>query len=226
MINKVIILALDKRKDLWRVLREDCNKRNWDTRAYIVGSGTDSELRYDSIDPLAISPSWRYASGVSAYRHYCAFVSHQKIIRMALSNGWNNILLLEDDSYLLHDRLDKILPEIAYEIPQYDLIYLGWWAFEMDNHLHAGTNLTIEKMYREEEKFGLSSIPQCGGFHAVIINKSAYVKLLSLPPVAPMDYQVNLNSHMFSRRIVLPKLVHVRSTYSYCEDSFVQRDIM
>ncbi len=227
VINKAIILSLDKRMDMVADLHNQCIAKGWNTELFVVGSGSDPSLEYNWVDPIDTDPRWNYASGVSSYRHYCAHLSHRKILQKAIAEDYPSILLLEDDAILL-SRLESVLSGLEDQIQSanLDLLYLGHWAFEIVNHKHAGYNLMIEDMYKNSGLTTLLSVDRCGGFHGVLINKSAYSKLLSLPPVAPFDHQVNLNSHMFRRRIVCPKVVHVRSCFSHCENEFVERDVL
>lgn len=223
----VIILALDKRKELWLDLISQCQDRGFVVKPFIVGDGSDTSLKYDHIDKPGVPETWRWGTGISAQRHYWAFESHKAIIRYAVKKRLPRFLLMEDDAYFT-ERFDHVIEntgaDMVIDCFALDLVYLGWWAFEHNNHMHAGHNLEIEENYKERNVCYLLNNVQCGGFHGVVINKTAYPTLSSLPPVAPMDSQCN--SLPLNRSIMIPKVIHVKSTYSNCEDMFVQRDII
>lgn len=229
MFNNVCILALDKRKDLWQPLQVDCEERGWSTRLFIVGDGSDSSLKYeyDWIDKdITVPPEWMWGTGVQALHHYKAHLSHKKILKMALKEDWPQFLLLEDDSQIL-DRADDILPQIELEINalcgNYDLIYFGWHCWEYENDIPVGTNLLIEQKYKEDGLGCLLRQKKVGGFHGVLINRSAYWSLLSLPAFQPLDSMVNNFANHLNRYICVPKVIDVVDTFSYCENRFVSR---
>jgi hypothetical protein len=226
MIKDVIILCLDKRRELWEDLTSQCLKKGWTVHQFIVGDGTDPRLRYKHIDKSTITPGWQWGTGIGAIRHCNAFHSHRSIIKYAVKKELSNILLLEDDSYIL-DRYDYIMDKLEDNIlsTTIDLLYMGWHAFEFDGDYAVGKNSIIEKEWAENQKCELLPINfNVGGFHAVWINNSAYIPLLNFPATVPMDCHCNY-SHL-DRYMISPKVFHVKNTFSYCENKEVTREIL
>lgn len=227
MIDKVYVLALDKRKDLWSSLVEDCISRGFDVKSFIVGDGSDPALDYDHIDIPETPDSWKWGTGVSAQRHYWAFVSHKKIIKEALKKGHNNILMLEDDSYFT-SRFDREWPGIQDKLSKmdFDYVQLGWHSFEYENHLFSGQNLVIEDEYKKSGNCYLAQLKQAGGLFGCIINKRLFPMMLNMPAVAPYDHQLNMYRPFIKHYATIPSLIYVQSTWSSCEDCYIERDVL
>lgn len=226
MINKCYIVSLDKRIELWSELYNECLKRDFPARPFIVGDGTDSSLEYDFIDPVDTNRRWNWGSGLSARRHYCAFLSHKAIIKDAIKHNYNTIMLLEDDCYFVEPRFSLHWPEVNKFINEvnFDILYLGWHAFSYQNHLMTGQNLVIEEDYAKYGKLDFVSIPQCGGLFACIINKRLFPTILNMAPLAPIDHQLNFYRRSITSYNTVPILCYVKSCWSSCEDQFIQRD--
>lgn len=226
MIDKCYILALDKRKELWNGLYNECLLREFPTKLFIVGDGSDSSLKYDFVDPIETNPRWAWGEGISGHRHYCAFLSHRRIIMDAVKNNYNTIMLLEDDSYFIEPRFSEHWPEVSQFIDntEFDILKLGYHAWSYENHLMTGQNLVIEEEYARYGNLDFISIPQCGGLFACIIKKSLFTTILNMAPMAPIDHQLNLYRHKIIKYNTIPMLCYVKSCFSNCEDQFIQRD--
>lgn len=227
MIDNVIILCLDKRRDLWTELTKQCVKRGWTVHQFFVGDGTDGRLRYKYIDKSEVHPDWRWGTGIGALRHCNAFRSHKEIVKYAIRKEFPNFLLLEDDAYIL-DRYDAVMNSLSDELSsnQIDLLYLGWHAFEFSGDYAVGKNHVIEQEWNERRVSELLPVNfNIGGFHAVWINNTMYTRLLNLPAICPMDSQCNIMRDI-NRYMITPKVFHVRSGYSSCEDKIVIRETL
>ena len=220
-----IIMTLDKRIHLAEELEQQCRDKGFDVKKFISGDGLNKDLQYDNIDFFTTPDIWQWGTGISALRHYRAFLTHKAIIKYAIKKQLDGFLLLEDDSYFL-DRYDEILDKLNYEDIYHqscDLLYLGWHAFEFNGDYAVGKNIEIEKNWAEEKKCEVLPINfNVGGFHAVYVNSSAYATLLNFSAITPMDSQCNYSN--LNRAMIIPKLLHVRSCHSYCENRFVQRE--
>ncbi len=200
---------------------------------FVCGSGDDPSLEYDWIDHETFAPivdgryiwSWGRIDSAGSIHHYRAHVAHKKMIKIAMSNDWENFLLMEDDIYIL-DRWDTVLSQLT--LPKADLVYFGWHCWEFNRDFAVGKNLIIEESWERKGKAWIIRVPQrgVGGFHSVLINKSAYRKLLSMPEVAPLDSMVNRNPHLFSRYMVVPKITHTKNVWSFCEQQHITREIL
>lgn len=230
MIDKAVIMALDKRKELWQPLAEQCKSMGWDVHAFVSGNGSDTSLQYNYIDPdpVNIPNSYIWGSGKQRLHHYLGYLSHKKILEYVMSKNFKYHLLLEDDAYLITDRFkdfgDKIFEEIDKLNMDWDLIYLGWHAFEYIDNMHAGRNVVIEERYKKSGKFLLKEIDHnCSGMHGVLVNSRHYEKMYNYPPIVPIDSQWNSDTSLV-RYMVQPKMIGLHSTWSYCENSYVNRD--
>lgn len=228
-----ICLALDKRKDEWKKLQEQCKNSGIEMIPFIAGDGSDDELVYDHIDIIPQQhqiANWGYSRPGFEHHHINAFLCHQKMIKKAQDMNLPYFLLLEDDTYLTN-RFDEIIQEIQYFIDycQWDIIYLGWWVGQEDDEW----NLQIEEEYKNNKKVKLLKYEKnIGGLHGAIINSNIYNLLLKLKPNNPIDSQLNMLiefnavSPLINRFIVTPKALHVKSIYSFCEGSVLQRKVI
>lgn len=238
MIEAAYVLALDKRKDLIPPLEKQVNDLfGIPLNKFWVGEGEDPSIEYNWIDKDVFPTNlidnrpggWNYGTGISSIRHYRAHISHKKIISYAESINAKNLLLLEDDAIFLpraKNILEKLEKNISYL--EYDLIYIGHHAWQYFEDKAISTNIDIEKAYEEKKSCYLYHVSQVGkfnigGFHAVIINNSAYPKLLSLPARQPLDSMVNANYPYFNRFLICPKIVADPQGFSYCDNREVKR---
>ena len=227
MINNVVILGLDKRKDLWLDLEKQCLDKGWTTDIYIVGDGSDTSLKYNRIDKEPLPDKWIWRGTGDPQKAYWAFLSHQEIIKRAQEQKIEHLLLLEDDTYLT-DRFNSVWSSVEPKLSKidWDIIYLGWHAFEYNNHLFSGKNLYIEETYNKNRGHGLLQIEQCGGLFGVLINKSLYSKILEFKPIKPVDSQLNDIRKTINSYNVVPIIIWLKSCFSECEQQIIKRDIL
>lgn len=227
MIDKTYILALDKREELWQSLYQECLLREFSTELFIVGDGSRSHLKYDKIDQTGVPDMWKWGTGIGAQRHYWAFSSHKQIIMRALKAGYNNILMLEDDSYFT-SRWDKEWSGISDKLSriEFDYVQLGWHSFEYKDHLFSGHNLEIEEEYYRTGNCYLTQLKQAGGLFGCILNKRLFPMILNMPAVAPIDHQLNMYRPFIKHYATVPSLIYVKSCYSSCEDQFIRRNTL
>jgi glycosyl transferase family 25 len=102
-------------------------------------------------------------SGIShRKRHVGCRKSHQAIIGMAKENGWERVLIFEDDVIFINDTV-KVFDEATKQLPaEWDMLYLGCFK-EVAKRYSA--NLIRLKTAK------------CG--HAVVFNQSIYDLVLS-----------------------------------------------
>lgn len=232
-VDKVYILSLDKRSDLWLSLRRDCEQRGWDVENFIVGKGDlfagffpygHKDVRDERAD------SWTFGNCESRHNHFNALLSHRKIIQKAKDAGYKSILMMEDDCYFT-SRFDEVIAIIKPQIERldWDIILLGYWIGEHVDDMHAGNNLIVEHEWNTYKLAGVKKIDQngAGGWHGAIISERLYDMALGFPLTMPLDCQFNARGHQkFKSFFVYPKCLHVHSTWSYCEDRFVSRDLI
>lgn len=236
-VDKIYCLCLDKRESLWRELENDCKNRGWDFTPFIAGDGSNPSLAYDLIDHTYdnFNPNyWGYGVPTGKINHYNAFRCHQEMIKRCKQEGVKSVLMLEDDSYI-PQRFDSIykciidktdISESKYVLDDFDLLYLGWWQWEVDEvGKHAGRNLTIEDNWTRKGIWGVGRVSQVGGLHGVIITENMFDIILNFPAVNPVDFQINQFGHSRLRSyFVYPKMIGLKSCYSETEKAFYQRD--
>lgn len=216
------ILALDARRDLWQELAKEVHGRlGCEVRPFICGDGNIlPRSDYDHIDlPAKDMPAWGYGREGYKNHHYNAILCHKKMIRIAQANRWNKFLMLEDDAYIT-PRFEDIYSKL--EINNYDLLYLGWWIGDEKDKW----NTNIEKQYAQTKEIKINKVERLGGLHGVIINETIYDIILDLPENNPIDCQLNNIHNLINSYYITPKIIHVKSVYSFCEGSIIERLVL
>jgi len=218
LFDEAICLCLDKRQAEWTQLAEDFEKRfGQPMQKCIAGAGEIFPKEY--YNHIDVKPEqvdlryWGYGRADLKIHHYNAFLCHKKMLTYAKQKGLKRVLFLEDDSYFT-DRYEKVinlLPKIDF-----NLLYLGWWI--------GATNPDIEEAYKTIGQCGIANVDTLGGLHGVIIDETMYDYMLTLPPINPIDSQLNLIHSRIQSYYVYPKLIHVKSIFSNCEQCTIERE--
>lgn len=216
-------LCLDKRKEHWTELAKQAESLNIDFHPFIVGDGqTLPTNEYDYIDDRnADTSNWRYGQHKHKINHYNAFMAHKKIIERVKKENLDYFLMLEDDCYFTSRYLD-IFNQLAHTKIDFNLLYFGWWIGDENDEW----NKSIEEDYKLNKTCGLMRVRQLGGLHAAVIHKSMYDYILSLPPIDPIDSQLNKIHHEIHSYLVFPKIIHIKSIHSYCEGVTFNRNFI
>jgi hypothetical protein len=222
-------LCLDKRKELWTNLKNECTSLGLQFQEFIVGDGSDTILDYKHID-VDVPRNTPFLHPVTK-GHYNAFLSHKKMAQEAYDEHWEHVLFMEDDAYLIGDRLN--LPEIhkiIASIPTWDIIYFGWWMSTPEDT--SGDMKIYEKEFSKNNTVTIQPIPrkpflshEISGLHGVLINRDFLPNIFNAN-IGPIDSLINHNLDHINAFFVKPKIIHVHSTWSYCEESFVNRDAL
>tara|TARA_Y100000361_G_scaffold144765_1_gene153159 strand:- start:2147 stop:2863 length:717 start_codon:yes stop_codon:yes gene_type:complete len=231
-VKHAYCLCLDKRKEHWEDLKEQCESKGIKFHPFIVGDGDifdkDQYNRINTETPEWVA--WRYGGHKtdSAERvaekinhHYNAFRSHQKMAKLALQQGHEKVLFLEDDAYFT-ERFDEIADKIQDKVEEsdYDMLYLGWWIGDEGDEF----NETIERIWQEEKSIAIGKAMRIGGLHGVIINKKILDLITRLDPINPIDSQLSRFFHdKIKSHFVAPKIIHDKGIFSECEQSTVTR---
>lgn len=221
------ILCLDKRKELWTELVGEINNEleNNNVHPFVCGDGETLPIEeYDHVDTNELPKYWGYAAPGHVKNHYNAKLCHNKIVQKAKDNNWEYFLMLEDDSYIT-DRFNKVwngLNPYLEQVDDWDLLYLGWWIGDENDEWNIG----LEKDFEEK---GEASIMKwnsgMGGLHAVIIRNTMYDKILNLPNNDPVDSHLNRLKDI-NRYVITPKIIHIKTTWSFCEGSELKRNYL
>lgn len=215
------ILCLDKRKELWEPLLEELKLISDNINPFLVGDGDlFPKEEYSKINwPKEKMGHWGYgATDNSRWKHWNASISHRMMIMNAKKNNWPFFLMLEDDIYITN-RFEKVVKKVI--IPKaFDLLYLGWWIGDENDEW----NKKIEENYKLYNRIQVGSAIQVGGLHAVIINESMYDVILNFPCNNPIDMHINSVHNQISSYFIMPKIIHVKSVYSHCEECVFTRN--
>jgi hypothetical protein len=179
-IDKAICLCIDKRQKFFQSIENQLNKINIPYKLFIAGTGSLlSNIKYDHIDTNKVSESWTYASGQARINNYNVFLCHQKMIKIAKEEDLNNVLFLEDD-FIILSRFNILIDEILNKLNQieWDCCLLGY---------HRPSMIQDEQIYQQNKQIAIHKTNDTGGFHGVLINKSAFDKMLALKPTQNMD---------------------------------------
>lgn len=227
-IDKASVLCLDKRlpereEDVLN-MKAHFEAMGTDFNVFLAGCEGNYPIEaydyWDEEDPDV--SGWGYGIPGLKHHHYNAFGCHMKMLRRAKYEGRENLLMLEDDAYVT-DRFTEIwdIIKLAPVLQDYDLLYLGWWVGDE----HDQWNLQAEQNWKENGVIDIVNARQVGGLHGCLVHNRMFDTLLNLPQNNPVDYQLNArggHDHLNSY-IVLPKIIHTRTTFSYCEGSVINR---
>lgn len=235
MIDSVYCLCVDKRKDeFWPVLERDCKLcTGLELTKFIAGSQNDPTLVYNHYDIPYHSDMNRYVGYTTPATlgiNFNIFVCHKKIFAQAMNNN-ETILLMEDDAQFLVNRWDKVWnSSIVQDFlikNNWDALFLGYWQ-----RLYEGDKVygeTGERNWKENStisiKRALSNVPaRISGMHGVILNKSFLKTIYDECKISPMDSFINNNLDRFHIYYLEPQLIGCRSNFSFCENSFIERE--
>ena len=164
--------------------------------------------------------------------HYNAFLSHQKIFQRAYNENVDRLLLLEDDAYIIESRMHIWNSEATQDFIKngyWDLLYLGWWMTRSNQEGLSGDREDLELAYREHGDCGILPVPrppyikhEVCGFHGVLIN-GHFLEVLTDISTGPYDGIVNKNFDRINAYYMYPKLIHTKTTWSYCENAELKR---
>lgn len=227
---KISCLCLDKRKDMWLKLKEQVERIiGLEMETFVVGDGSDPELVYDHIDVRGWDEMLYY--GQNPRSHFNAFLCHRKMAQRAIDEGVDQLLILEDDSYIIEDRQEILFSDkinIFLLNEDWDIVYLGWWLTKADGN--SVDREDLEKLWKEERKYDIEPVPhipevkyEICGLHGLLVNKH-FLSAIANAPAGPIDSLLNHNFDKIKAYYVWPKVIHVHSTWSYCENSFTERE--
>lgn len=197
--DQVYCLYLDKRYD-----RHEYISQYVDHYAYIAGDGTHEDLKYNRIDTEDLPPIFKQSTQYPTWREkphaFNAWMCHNAILNDALDNGYNRILLLEDDVEFAED-LDEALDNFENSYP-WDMFYFGCFH---------------DKSYSGPTK-GVRQVFGAGGFHGVALTRKVIELLCLMPPIGPYDWICGKYLHNSHRCFAShPMVINQMDGYSYVE---------
>lgn len=188
-IDKIYCINLDKREDRWEESKIELDKLNL----------TDSTTRFSAIDGSLIENKTRLLAG-----EYGINLTHIKLLEEAIENGYENILIFEDDIQFINDyeNINSYLSEVPYD---WDMVYLG------GNHIHPPRPITNR----------IGKIEVTYAVHAIIVNRRIFHLLVHHLKGLELQLDViytnlKLNSYTFR-----PSLVTQRAGFSDIQGGFM-----
>lgn len=139
--DKVYVINLDRRADRLDTISNSLNS---------LGIAFEKFKAVDGIE-----------SGLSGIQG-CA-TSHRNVIQDAISNGYENILVLEDDALFLNGFAEEFSKHINRIPDNWDMVYLG-----------------ASGIRKESDTRGLVKILDCNSSHAIGISKSIFQELINV----------------------------------------------
>lgn len=145
-IDKIYCINLNKRKDRWEETQKELKKFNL----------LDRVCRYPAVDGKLIENKTHMLLG-----EYGLILTHIKLLTEAVTNGYENIIIFEDDIEFINDfqNIDEYIEKTPED---YDILYLG------GNHIKEPTKIN-DRISRVNRTFTT---------HAMLINKKVFTKLI------------------------------------------------
>lgn len=209
-------LVLDKRYTLWiENYQPRLQAVGIDPYMFLSGGMNIESLTYDRRNVNELPPyygrhSIQYPTWFARPNAYNAWLSHKKIMEMALSVRHERILMLEDDAFPESD-FQEIYSQCEDFIDNedWDMLYLGCFT---------KNNLTdIGHKYIKRMNGG-------AGFHGVIISKKIMEILINFLPIGPFDWICERHiMHQFKCFAITPCILSQSDGYSYVEASVLKK---
>ena len=156
IVDEIYIINMDKDADRMKKLNNKMNKLGLKYK------------RISGIDGKKIYEKYEGKTNLRPGQLGC-LLSHQIVLKDAIKNNYNNILVLEDDVIFHKDFHNEFKKKFKYLIDReknFDLIYLGC------SQKHNWKNINIKKEYLDGYKMD--------GTFSMIINNNIYKKIINL----------------------------------------------
>jgi len=210
--SKIYCINMDSRPDRYELALKEFEKLNIDVERV---SGVDGKKHF--------KPGLGRNAGL-----YGLFLTHKEILKDAISNNYDSIIILEDDVTFIDNFYDKFNKKISELPSDWDLFYIGGNnIFKKGNFsLVTGDKKfipTLDNYKTLDYEMAKTTWTQCA--HALAINSKFYDKLLnniinnSLTPIDMIyTYLQNGNCNAYT---FLPGLALQRPSFSDIENTFV-----
>lgn len=211
------VLVLDKRLEWYSQIEKQLKAVGLKPDMFLAGDGytaKDSDYwfkQYDFQDlgtkykPPLLPGSIQYATWFNRVNAYNAFYCHNLMMRRALDEGHNNLMIIEDDIMVEEDFLEIVGKcEDFFANNEWDMIYFG--AYHKN---------TTEKITEE-----ILKVKGSGGWHGVLMKKNIMEELVpySQNPIGPYDWICGQHIHQkYNCYAIYPSVISQRSCYSHVE---------
>lgn len=197
--DHIYCVNLDKRYDRWNDSQKEFKK-------YQI----ENVERFSATDGEKI-PSESYSSRMSG-GDIGAFITHTRLFNNALSNGYKNFLLLEDDVEF-KENFNTLFDVAVQEVP-------ADWEI-----LHFGGNHVFGEPVRFTDNVSIPT--RTLATHAVAFSNSVYEKILDLiDDLQPADLIYSQNFYRFKSYEFNPPLAWQRAGWSDVTKSYSDYDFL
>jgi GR25 family glycosyltransferase involved in LPS biosynthesis len=183
LVDEVYVINLDK--DVERLKKINASLENagieYQRFSAIQGSQVSS---HPNLTPLC---SLFCTDGIKG----CA-LSHHAVWKLAIENGYNSVLILEDDAIIPSD-INERLREAKIKIPSdWDVIYVGCRFFCNDEHPVSKVGNRLLNSVPEEVDGDVKRVKGSAGAHATIYKTSFLQKIIDKKIHTHIDLQIQL----------------------------------
>lgn len=203
-------LVLDKRLQDWPAIKSQFMDYGLSVRLFLAGGSEPyPKDTYDHIDinelPPIYSNSIDYPTWFLRPNAYNAWLSHKKILEQTLNEGFDHVLIIEDDSFIEND-FKEVLTKVTpfFEQNKYDMVYFG--GYHYNGSWEHTSNENVIKLRGS------------GGWHGVLITKPVIELLLTFKPIGPYDWICGKYiHHVFDCYAIYPSIISQKSGFSFVE---------
>jgi len=216
LLDNPYCLVLDKRLAKWKEwYQPQLQEVGIDPYMFLTGGMDINGLCYDRRNVDELPPhygvhSTTYPTWFRRPNAYNAWLSHKKIMEMALSIRHDHILMLEDDAFPEKDFRDIYSDcERFFEQNEWDMVYLGCYT---KNNLKDVGHKYVRRMTGG------------AGFHGVVISERIMKILIDFLPIGPFDWICE--KHIMPRFkcfAITPCIISQDDGFSYVEDSVLKK---
>lgn len=97
------------------------------------------------------------------------FISHRTVWQTIKREGWKKTLILEDDCEF-HDNFLEIFEKLYSQVPEYDMLYLGQWNYDIDINNNDGAFYALKEKIGGHGDRGLYKAERCWLTHAYAVD--------------------------------------------------------
>lgn len=204
VVDKIICLHCDKRKDDIEDLKYSAEKNDFDIEWYITGGGQIYDY-YDAIDedwtglqimrngeivPLGAYPRQRsWPVTPDRQRVINVAIHHKRILQRCLDEGLENVLLLEDDVVFTKDARDIL--EKVQRPDDWNVLMLGGFIKSPFKVFQSYPN-----RYFDNDSPEFIPVKQTAGFYGIVLNRRSIEWILDF---AKSEEQIKVKNPNISR---------------------------
>lgn len=201
IFDRVFVINLKRRPDRLEHFRLQAEKYGI---SYELIEAFDGEIINGDTELLGkkITPSGEYR-GLDGYMKSClgATMSHYKILKQSVENGYKKILVFEDDVLFNDNFKDSLISSISLSPENWDFLYL------------SGTMVNFEKINDR-----ISKLNSCFCLHSYCLSDNVFRKLMSEIEDKifnfPVDVIFSQNLRNYNSFITVPFLTKQYSNFS------------